>query len=154
MPPKNKVSGGSSKPLPVKKPGPLFHLIGKNRVAFIHAARRLSGVLERDYGPEVSISKFEKILGEVKGRSDLAEVIYLPQQTMDLYKVYLEAKSSMIEEQNLLRSSLATPVVNVEQSFDVATFLGGKDGAAVSEQQGGEKILRPKSSVPTRTNES
>jgi hypothetical protein len=118
------------KPVQVKKPEPLFHLVGTKRVAFIRAARVLSEDLRLTYGDEMSITKFGRILLELRGQKNLQDMVYLEQKLLDSYHFYMKCKNDMIEEQNLFKSSFSTPSIKTEipdkviNIFNVETRLG------------------------------
>jgi hypothetical protein len=97
-----------SSPNQAKKPEPLYHLIGKKRVAFLEVARVLAGDLHLTYGDEMSINKFGRILMELKGQTGLKELVYLEQKTLELFHKYEQMKQEMIEEQNAFRTSFST----------------------------------------------
>jgi len=110
-------------PPPVKKPEPLFHLMGKKRVTFVGVARELSEVLLDTYGEEMSISKFERILLELKGQETLKDKIYILDSLLSLHTKYLVAKKDMIEEQNLFKSSFSTKPVETVAATNVAELF-------------------------------
>jgi hypothetical protein len=123
-----------AKTIQAKNPVPLYHLIGKEKVAFVRQASELSGVLRLTYGDEITITKFGRILLELQGRNDLKELIYLEQSTLDLFHEYEKQKQKMIEEQNLFKSSFSTPPVQtvvalkVDDVFNsVETVVGSVD---------------------------
>jgi hypothetical protein len=101
------------KPAQAKKPEPLFHLIGTKRVAFIKAARVLSEDLRLTYGDEITITKFGRILLELRGQKSLQDMVYLEQKLLDEYHDYIVCKNDMIEEQNLFKSSFSTPSIRM-----------------------------------------
>jgi hypothetical protein len=106
-----KLSG--DKPIQANKPEPLYPLIGTKRVAFLKVARALSEVLHLTYGDEMSITKFGRILVELRGQNSLRGLVFLEQKTLDMFLAYEKSKQEMIEEQNLFRSSYSTPSVRV-----------------------------------------
>lgn len=134
------VRSQAKKAPPTRKSEPLFPLLGKERVKFVRIARDLSEVLVSTYGDQVSISKFEKILGEIRGREDLREKLDISQFILDKYQVYLAAKSAMIEEQNLLKNSFATPIVDLEQSLKVEDLFRGNKTVARENSASGETL--------------
>lgn len=97
----------------VKKPEPLYHLLGKERVKFIASARALSEVLHRTYGDEMSITKFSRILVELQGQTALSHLIDLDEKILALFSAYVDSKHKMIEEQKLFKSSYSTPPLEV-----------------------------------------
>jgi hypothetical protein len=118
------------KPVQAKKPEPLFHLIGTKRVAFVKAARVLSEDLRLTYGDEMTITKFGRILLELRGQKNLQDMVYLEQKLLNMYHFYTKCKNDMIEEQNLFKSSFSTPSIQTEipdkviNIFNVETRLG------------------------------
>lgn len=102
-PPKTAVTRTQQRVLPIS--APLYPLLGVKRVAFKQAAALLSQDLISKYGEEVTITKFEHILLEIRGRSDLRDKIYLEEYTLNLHKNYILAKAEMIEEQNMFAQS-------------------------------------------------
>jgi len=118
---------------PVAKPEPLYPLIGINRVNFRKAASALSDYLTTTYGPEVSITKYEKILIEIKDRRDLQGRVHIQDHGLDLLRDYNIHKALMIEEQNAFRRSFAlTPVQTITVATSVAELFGGQGGANVN----------------------
>jgi len=126
------------KPVQAKKPEPLFHLIGRKRVAFIEAARALSEDLHLVYGDEMSITKFGRILVELRGQNDLQGMVYLEQKLLDMFLLYEKTKEEMIEEQNLFKTSYSTPSIQmtfpekVEDIFNAEIQPGAAEFSAVS----------------------
>jgi hypothetical protein len=108
------------------KPVPLYHFIGKEKVAFIKLARQLSGVLDSTYGGEVTITKFGRILIELQGRKDLEDMVFLEQNTLDLFHAYEKQKQKMIEEQNLFKSSFSTPPVQTVTAVEVSGIFNAE----------------------------
>jgi hypothetical protein len=113
------------KPVQVKKPEPLFHLIGRKRVTFIKVARALAEDLRLVYGDEMTITKFGRLLVELQGQKSLQDLVYLEQSLLDSFHLYTKCKGEMIEEQNSFKSSYSTPSfrmdvpVKVDNIFDV-----------------------------------
>lgn len=90
---------------------PVYLDMGKKRVQFLSDAADLDQVLKKTYGLSFSISKLEKSLFELKGRSTLRDLIHLPDEILALHAVYLGSKQSMVEESSLLKKSfLAAPI--------------------------------------------
>jgi hypothetical protein len=99
------------------KSPPAYLLMGRKRVEFIGSARALSLVLSETYGSEMSISKFERALVELRAKKALKDKVFLTDALLQLHSAYVCAKSAMVDEQNLLRSTFST--VHVESSVDV-----------------------------------
>ena len=127
MPPKTEkktVSQNAKQPEktgPAKKGGsksssgvqhqPVYLDMGVKRVLFLRVAAELDQVLKKTYGNGFSISKLEKSLIELKGKSSLKDLIHLPNDILALHADYLDKKEAMVEESSLLKKSfLATPV--------------------------------------------
>jgi hypothetical protein len=144
-----KASG--PKPIQAKMPVPLYHLIGKEKVAFVELASQLSGILRLTYGDEVTITKFGRILLELRGRNDLKGMVYLEQKTLTLFHAYEKQKQKMIEEQNLFKTSISTPPVQtfiapkVDEIFNVESVDGAseKEGQGQSFLEGPAKDITP-----------
>jgi len=62
----------------------------------------------------MSISKFEKALTELKGRSELRGRVYLESTLLSKHVDYVSAKKEMMDEQNLFRSTSITAPLSVE----------------------------------------
>jgi hypothetical protein len=116
-----------NKPIQARKPEPLYHLIGKKRVEFIKLARQFAEDLHHLYGDEMTITKFGRILVELRGQIALSAVVHLDQSLLDQYHAYAIAKREMIEEQNSFKSSYSTPLIepdiplSMEGLFNVET---------------------------------
>jgi hypothetical protein len=121
------------KPIQVKKPEPLYPLIGTKRVAFIKQARVLSEVLRLTYGDEMTITKFGRILVELQGQKALQGMVYLEQETLEKFHAYQKCKLEMIEEQSSFKSSFSTPSLGtvfpdkVETIFNMEIRSGATD---------------------------
>jgi len=90
---------------------PVYLDMGKKRVQFLADASNLDQVLKKTYGISFSISKLEKSLIELKGKSSLRDLIHLPDEILALHAVYLQSKVAMVEESSLLKKSfLAAPI--------------------------------------------
>jgi hypothetical protein len=134
-----------------KKPEPLLHLMGVNRVKFLAFARQLSEVLHLTYGDEMSITKFGRILLELKGQKSLKDMVYLDQKTLDLYGSYLEAKNLMIEEQNRFRSSFSTPTLETQVSLSKTDLFGEETRSGPSDEEGSPDSFRGESGPASKT---
>lgn len=87
--------------------------IGIKRVAFIRAARALDNALKEAYGDSMTITKFEKILNEVRGRQDLKDRVYLTDELLRLHHAYNHANGERQEELVAFRQTLQlTPVAS------------------------------------------
>jgi hypothetical protein len=92
---------------------PVYLDMGKKRVQFLHNAAELDQVLKKTYGTSFSISKLEKSLIELKGKSALRDLIHLPNEILALHSAYLKSKVEMAEESSLLKKSfLAAPIAS------------------------------------------
>jgi hypothetical protein len=87
---------------------PSYLLMGRARVRFLSDASALSKVLHETYGPEFSISKFERALVELKGKSTLRDKIHLPDEFLALHSTYLCSKVAMLEETSSLKKTFLT----------------------------------------------
>jgi len=87
---------------------PVYLDMGKKRVQFLSDAADLDQVLKKTYGSSFSISKLEKSLIELKGKSALRDLIHLPNEILALHAVYLASKQAMVEESSLLKKSFLT----------------------------------------------
>jgi len=122
MPPKKERSRkgskvGGDKPTQMPKPpankqeGPVWFKMGRHHVQFISDARALSNMLRDTYGEKFSINMFEKSLAELAGKAALKDKVYIPEDLLSAFVLYEASKKSMIEEQQLFKSSfLARPV--------------------------------------------
>jgi len=122
MPPKKEKSrkgfkegGQKANPLPKppanKQEGPVWFKMGRHHVQFISDARTFSQMLKDTYGEKFSINMFEKSLAELAGKAALKDKVYIPADLLSAFVVYEASKKSMIEEQQLFKSSfLARPV--------------------------------------------
>jgi hypothetical protein len=115
-----------NKPIQAKKPEPLYHLIGKERVKFIKLARQFSEDLRHLYGDEMSITKFGRILVELKGQKALDDLIHLDQSMLDQFHAYQLAKRAMIEEQNSFKSSFSTPLIESDLPLEKERLLSAE----------------------------
>lgn len=98
----------------------LFPLVGKKRVAFIKAARELDDALKGTYGSDMTISKFERILNEVRGRSDLKDKLFLEDSMMLLHHAYAKAKAESMDELVAFRQSFSpSPVISLPEITSV-----------------------------------
>lgn len=98
----------------------LFPLVGRKRVAFIKAANELDSALKGTYGSEMTISKFERILIEVRGRSDLKDKLFLEDSMMKLHHAYAKAKAESMDELVAFRQSFSpSPVVTLPEITSV-----------------------------------
>jgi hypothetical protein len=92
---------------------PIYISMGKKRVQFLHDAAVLDKVLKDTYGSDFSISKFEKSLVELKGKSTLRDLIHLPNEILALHAVYISSKQQMVEESSVLKKSfLSAPIAS------------------------------------------
>jgi hypothetical protein len=90
---------------------PMYLSMGKKRVHFVAVASDLDQVLKKTYGVDFTISKLEKSFLELKGKSQLRDLIHLPDEILALHAAYVYAKAEMVEESSLLRKSfLAAPI--------------------------------------------
>lgn len=90
---------------------PVYLDMGKKRVQFLADAQKLDQVLKKTYGMSFSISKLERALSELKGKSPLRDLIHLPDEILALHSVYIASKTEMVEESSLLKKSfLAEPI--------------------------------------------
>jgi hypothetical protein len=96
-------------------------------VHFIKLAREFSEDLHLLYGDEMSITKFGRILLELKGQKTLKDLVHLDDIVLQKHLAYNKAKKEMIEEQNLFRSSFSaqpvelTELETVQDLFDAET---------------------------------
>jgi hypothetical protein len=137
----NKSNGGSSaKPGakkstgPQKKGDPAFWLITKKQVAFTRAARAYSEALTDEYGDQISISKFEAALAEIRGNSSLKDIVHLSEEIFALRGDYHKALEERREERDRLRKGVGTPKVpqqidNVDDVFRDSSKGEHKDTA-------------------------
>lgn len=90
----------------------LFPEIGLEKYHFIQAARAFDNALKAEYGDQMTITRFEKILLEIQGRSELRPRLRLTDEMMALRHAYVEANRRRMEEALAFRQSLSlTPVV-------------------------------------------
>lgn len=89
----------------------LFPLIGKKRVAFLQSAEKLDKLLKGTYGSEMTITKFEKILVEIKGRPELKDKLHLEDETLVAHCQYVDSKREANEELALFRQAFRAPPV-------------------------------------------
>lgn len=99
--------------------GPIFSAVGKQRVAFVKAARDFDEYLKRVYGSNMTITQFERILIEVKGRADLRPMLYIEPEAIKLHVEYCTAKKRSEEEEATFRQTYATPSVAI--AADIAS---------------------------------
>lgn len=105
---------GQTPPQPRPRQEILFPLVGKKRVAFIKVAQELDDFLKKTYGSEMTISKFEKILIEIRGRSELRDKLFLEDSALKLHSRYISAKAESMDELASFRQSFSpTPVTIV-----------------------------------------
>lgn len=98
----------------------LFPLVGKKRVAFIKAAKELDDALKGTYGSEMTISKFERILNEVRGRSDLKDKLFLEDSMMLLHHAFAKAKAESMDELVAFRQAFSpSPVISLPEITSV-----------------------------------
>lgn len=95
----------------------LYPLIGKARVAFIKAARKLDELLKEEYGQEMTISRFEKILVEIRGHPELKDKLALDDNTLQHFATYVEAKQRSVDELAMFRQSYHTTPVQCVQGI-------------------------------------
>jgi hypothetical protein len=126
-----------TKPIQAKKPEPLYHLLGKERVKFIGLARKFAEVLRLTYGDEMSINKFSRILVELQGQKSLSELIHLDQAMLDMFCAYNDAKHKMIDEQNSFKSSYSTPPLKIVVPSSKEELFGAEP-RSVSDDQAGD----------------
>jgi len=121
MPPKKSESkAAAGKPAPAKKPTkeqsapkgkgntlPVWAFFTKNSVEFVKTARELSARLHDLYGPEVTISQFEKLVTEfpslTKSQQDL---VFLDKGSLELLKSYRTIRDSKDTERRSFRSNI------------------------------------------------
>jgi hypothetical protein len=119
MPPKKSESkeaprkGGLSKKAkkPEKGAGqlklPVWAFFTHKVVEFNKLARDLSDRLHAKYGPEVTISQFEKLVAEFSSLSDMdKELVYLDKKALALLNDYRSAKDAKDTERRSFRSDL------------------------------------------------
>ncbi|MBE7956487.1 hypothetical protein ILP86_19460 [Microbacterium sp. R1] len=93
--------------------GPSFSAVGKQRVAFIQAARCFDEYLKRVYGSNMTISQFERILLEVRGRPELRPMLFIEPEAIKLHVEYCAAKKRSEEEEATFKQTFATPSVAI-----------------------------------------
>lgn len=134
---------GGSKPVDGALHQPVYLDMGKKRVQFLHDAARLDEVLKKTYGSSFSISKLEKSFIELKGKSALRSLVYLPDNILALHATYQISRLAMVEESSLLRKSfLAThipssSITTADELF--AETLSSKGKEAVETNVSAEK---------------
>lgn len=101
------------------KAGPAWHLLGVKRVGFLAIAKALAGTLTEVYGKEMSISKFEKALSELKGHEELRDKVHIDDGILEMHAKYVLAKKEMVDEQNLFRSTSTTAPLSVGSPLTV-----------------------------------
>lgn len=107
-PPKsNKSAAPSGNASSQQSRAPSWTIMGKSSVRFVAAARSLSEHLHRTYGEEISISKFEKALIELRSKPELKDKIHLTDETLRLHVEYISSKKAKIEEQNLFKTTFS-----------------------------------------------
>lgn len=95
---------------------PTYAFFTHKSVGFNKLARDLSDRLKDLYGPEVTISQFEKLVAEFPSYSAKErELIYLDKELLDLLASYRSAKDSKDTERRSFRSDISIK--------DVATGL-------------------------------
>lgn len=106
-----KAQASSAAPRPRQEP--LYPLVGKKKVEFNLLASSLDHELKRLYGQEMTISKFEKILIEVRGRADLKDKLYLTDEILKSHKDFVAARTAYQLEAADFRATYATTPVTV-----------------------------------------
>lgn len=61
----------------------------------------------------MTISKFEKILVEIRGRADLRDKLYLEDEAIKLHQAYNAAKAASLDELVTFRQTYSTTPVTV-----------------------------------------
>lgn len=125
---KNQKGKGSYSSKPSKQDkDPVWWSFTKTQSDFTSAARSLSDTLVRVYG-QVSISKFEKMLGEISTLTpEQKKLIALSQPLIDLYKKYKKAKEDRDAQRQSFRAT--KDVVAIEATLGSVEDLLTSGGA-------------------------
>lgn len=107
VPNKTKAKKGKTQPRNEAKKGlslPNWAFFTKNSVDFVQVAKALSTKLHDVYGPEVSISQFEKMIAEFPSLKEEEKAsIYLDKEMLALLENYRSKKDAKDTERKLFR---------------------------------------------------
>jgi hypothetical protein len=138
MPPKKSNAAAASKDAPAKKVSkvpsepkaqakalPNWAFFTHKSVEFNKLARDLSDRLHDIYGPEVTISQFEKLVAEFPTLSKEQQgLIFLDKRLLDALALYRGAKDAKDTERRSFRSDL--PVKDITTGLEACLSIVGK----------------------------
>jgi hypothetical protein len=101
---------------------PVWWLFTATAANFASAAEDLDIQLKATYGPQVSISQFERMLVELSGLTEEHRaLVLLTKDTLNLYELYIRARKARDDERDAFRVS--KDVASVESSLAFAQEL-------------------------------
>jgi hypothetical protein len=106
----------------------------KKAVDFNRAAKDLSDSLKSVYGDNLSISQFEKFVGAVPSMTEAQRgSLYVDRHSVDLFKIYRDARSARDAERDIFRGDKA--IGDVDTGLEALTSSWFSEGDSESEEE-------------------